>query len=133
MPLIDHHPLREDLESFALGRLRDEIFSAVEMHVSECCDCEAIVSQVSGDAFTALLQSAQSFSDTPGQVAGEITALDSTSSSMMKEGPAELPAALVDHPRYRPLRRLGSGGMGTVWLAEHRVMGRQVAVKVIRP
>lgn len=31
------------------------------------------------------------------------------------------------------LRLLGAGGMGSVWLAEHAVMGRQVALKVIRP
>ncbi len=44
----------------------------------------------------------------------------------------ELPAELADHPRYRVVRRLGSGGMGTVYLAEHRLMDRSVALKVMR-
>src|SRR5207253_5946375 len=34
---------------------------------------------------------------------------------------------------YEAVRLLGVGGMGTVWLAQHAVMNRLVAVKVIRP
>jgi len=141
MSLVDQHPRSEELEAFALGRLEDDLFAAVEEHVAGCSDCEAVVSRIAGDTFTALLQSAQSLSDTPKPLAEatfveEIRGESGATSAWATagdEGPADLPAALVSSPRYLPVRLLGHGGMGTVWLAEHRVMRRQVAVKAIRP
>jgi serine/threonine-protein kinase len=34
---------------------------------------------------------------------------------------------------YRVLRQIGAGGMGEVWLAEHGMLGRRAAIKVLRP
>lgn len=57
-----------------------------------------------------------------------------TLSGVVASSPTEptWPPELVNHPRYRILRLLGVGGMGTVYQAEHRVMERCVALKVIR-
>ncbi|MDX2058833.1 MAG: serine/threonine-protein kinase [Gemmatimonadales bacterium] len=49
----------------------------------------------------------------------------------MTETIERLRAALAD--RYHLERELGTGGMATVYLAEDRKHGRQVAVKVLRP
>src|SRR4051812_22567529 len=35
--------------------------------------------------------------------------------------------------RYKPIERLASGGMGEVWQAEDSVLGRTVAIKILRP
>jgi tRNA A-37 threonylcarbamoyl transferase component Bud32 len=43
-----------------------------------------------------------------------------------------VPLALARHERYRVVRLVGQGGMGAVYEAEHLVMQRAVALKVIR-
>jgi serine/threonine protein kinase len=35
--------------------------------------------------------------------------------------------------RYKLLERIGQGGMGEVWIAHHRTLKRQVAVKILNP
>ncbi len=42
-----------------------------------------------------------------------------------------LPDELVDHPRYLIGELIGRGGMGSVYRAEHKLMNRPVAVKLI--
>jgi hypothetical protein len=47
------------------------------------------------------------------------------------EGRAPPPPERIGH--FRLLRRIGSGGMGVVYLAEQEPLGRQVALKLVRP
>src|SRR6266540_1753049 len=39
---------------------------------------------------------------------------------------------VVDH-RYRVLRKIGEGGMGTVYVGEHIEIGKEVAIKILHP
>ena len=42
-----------------------------------------------------------------------------------------MPPGLAEHPDYQVLRELGRGGMGVVYLAENRMMGRKEVLKVV--
>ncbi len=120
------HPSPEQLAAFGAGRLRDEESVSVEAHLAECAECCQWLNQEPGDdSYVRLLRAAAE------SVAVSSSPTLATTSTDTNSG--ELPKSLKDHPRYRVIRLLGSGGMGQVFEAEHRLMRRRVALKIIKP
>ena len=125
MLLVDNHPDGELLRAYGAGLLKPDQHATVESHVLECDSCWRTLSELPQDSFISLIRSSWQSEQAvtrPGRAARPNTAFVD-----------ELPAALADHPRYILLGPCGTGGMGVVYRAEHRLMGREVAIKIIRP
>jgi WD40 repeat protein len=128
-PAADHPP-PERLPAFGLGLLSAEESAVIERHVAECDACCRSLLTVADDALVARLRQASSTSS------DGLRAAEAPTQGLSAAGPSApepLPPELADHPRYRVEQLLGAGGMGAVYRAWHRVLGRPVALKVINP
>lgn len=129
--MTDQHPNFLALREFGLGQLTESQLSEIEQHLAGCDACCDLMEDVEDDRLITLARAAacnlNNASDTntgsPDTRGGDADGLPDA---------ADIEALLADHPRYRLLGQLGAGGMGTVYKAEHRLMQRVVALKVIR-
>jgi serine/threonine protein kinase/putative intracellular protease/amidase len=118
------HPTAETLRAFGLGQLTGAAQAVIEQHVAQCEHCCAVLAALPNDTFIETLQRGQRQDET-------LPVWSAVADAGGSRDTLRIPAELVDHPRYRILRQLGAGGMGVVYQAEHRMMQRQVALKVI--
>jgi serine/threonine protein kinase len=154
MAVAEAHPSAEELAAFTLGTLDDETQASVEAHVTACTSCQERAAVAPGDSLVELLRRVHAragrgddtFVDAAGHVETPVplapvvesvtlasaAAPSTPAESDRLEVPDAIPAELARHERYRVVRLLGAGGMGAVYEAEHLVMQRPVALKVIR-
>src|SRR5262245_47046619 len=123
-PLQQPHPTPQEFSSFGLVELEDEASAVIEDLITNCTPGRTVLEQLPGDTFLARLKE----SARPDRSAASAPTLTRPAANV---SPTEVPAELAQHPRYRVKQVLGAGGMGTVYLAEHLLMERPVALKVL--
>ncbi|MDA1165981.1 MAG: serine/threonine-protein kinase [Planctomycetota bacterium] len=131
------HPTTDELQALfsgGLDRLRRE---EVESHLLECDQCCSLIDQLSSaedanvdhDPFVQLVRevetSAESWCDSLHD------AIENEDPQDAKEWHRSIRFFMADHPRYEIQDVIGSGGMGVVFRTRHRMMRRNVVLKVI--
>jgi serine/threonine protein kinase len=119
------------LNAYVLGKLDDISAASVQSHLQSCPACRRRLAQPSPDRPLDARAA-------PGVSAPDWSQLGPLPIDRRPFGPAlvpvpaeSLPPGLIDHPDYEIIGELGRGGMGVVYLAQNKLMGRREVFKVV--
>ncbi len=127
------HPTDQALKCFGLGKLDKRGAEAVNKHVEQCSDCRERVAVMSSGSF---LNDVRDSNNTSCELTGWPPKRGKANAELQLRLSSDTPAGttppvLEDHPNYEIKRELGRGGMGVVYLAHNRLMGRDEVLKVM--
>jgi serine/threonine protein kinase len=130
----DPHPTDQTLYSYARGQLDGGSANLVNVHLENCPACRRRVAELSSGGSHGRPHDALVRPESPVAVgssaAGRSSRVGEHQSSAMTARTMP-PPGLAKHPEYEILRELGRGGMGGVYLAQDKLMGRHEVLKVI--
>lgn len=128
----ENHPSKQTLVDFARGKLEPDSIDKVAQHIENCATCVDFLEQSVQDTMIDQLRQAHQ-SDPDSSSNSESFEFNQTVHFESTSPVVSIEELFVDHPKYQLLGQIGAGGMGAVFRAQHRLMDRDVAIKVIRP
>ena len=126
------HPTDQRLSEFSLGALDEGSAAAVKLHIEECAKCRERIVAISNSGVPIAGEKAPAID--------RATSIPAPSSATITyNGPIPwgwliddaIPSGLAELPDYELKRELGRGGMGVVYLAHNKLMGRDEVLKVM--
>ncbi len=138
------HPKSDQLVAFGLGKLDPDKATEIAEHLDQCRECAETIVSLQDDTFMGLVRQSPApplfpagSEDSPPPVEQPehplATLVVASGETETGSTPVELPRELREHPRYEVAELIGRGGMGDVYKAQHKLMNRPVALKVIKP
>lgn len=129
--MTNEHPSKKTLFDFAQGKLAPDSLEQVAEHIENCPTCVDFLEQSINDTLVDQLREAAI--GNASNLFEESFEVHQTVQFSQPQTPVDLEGMLREHPKYKLLDSIGSGGMGAVFKARHEIMDREVAIKVIRP
>jgi len=141
MMIATHCPTAEQLQAFSLGRLSEHESDTFLDHIRDCKTCQSHLETVADDqdSLVAALRSPDDSAPYDAEP-GCQTALAKALAALALADAGEIgneaagntePPLPIRIGEYEIVRPLGRGGMGSVFLARHTKLGREVAVKLL--